>query len=69
MNFTSVIPLLYLLFLLALFTFLLIRGVTHSFIACLAAGALLELIPHLGFSRCRQCRVASPLIEAITHSS
>ena len=49
MNFTSVIPLLYLLFLLGLFTYLLIRGVTHSFIACFAAGALLELIPHLGF--------------------
>ena len=48
-SFYFVIPLLYLLFLLGLFTFLLIRGVTHSFIACFAAGALLELIPQLGF--------------------
>jgi hypothetical protein len=44
-----IIPLLYLLFLLGLFTFLLVRGVTHSFIGLFAAGALLELIPHLGF--------------------
>ena len=49
MNFASVIPLLYELFLLGLFTYLLIKGVTHSFIACFAAGALLEIIPHVGF--------------------
>ncbi|MDQ6914082.1 MAG: hypothetical protein M3128_14540 [Verrucomicrobiota bacterium] len=54
MNFTSVIPLLDLLFLLGLFTYLLIRGVTHSVIACFAAGALLELIPHLGFLAMQQ---------------
>ncbi len=44
-----IVPLLYLLFLLGLCTFLLIRGVTHAFIACFTAGALLELIPQLGF--------------------
>lgn len=54
MNFSSVIPLLYLLFLLGLFTFLLVRGVTHTFIACFAAGALMELIPHLGFLAIQQ---------------
>ena len=54
MNFSSVIPLLYLLFLLGLFTYLLIREVTHSFIACFAVGALLELIPHLGFLAMQQ---------------
>ncbi|MGZ4966402.1 MAG: hypothetical protein ACXWAV_07240 [Chthoniobacterales bacterium] len=48
-SFAFVIPLLYSLFLLGLCTFLLIRGITHSFIACFAAGALLELIPQLGF--------------------
>ncbi|MDQ2918390.1 MAG: hypothetical protein M3R10_00700 [Verrucomicrobiota bacterium] len=54
MNFASALFLLYLLFLIGLFTFLLIRGVTHSFIACFAAGAFLELIPHLGILALRE---------------
>ena len=48
-SFAFIIPLLYLLFLLVLFAFLLMRGVTHGFIACFGIGALLELIPQLGF--------------------
>jgi len=43
------LPLLYLLLVLGLFTFLLIRGVTHLFIALFAAGALIQVIPRLSF--------------------
>ena len=41
--------LLYLVFVLGLCTYLLIRGITHSFIALFACGALLHMIPQLGF--------------------
>ena len=49
-----VLPLLYLLFVLGLCTFLLVRGVTHSFIALFASGALLHMIPQLGYVILRQ---------------
>jgi len=50
MNIISLtLPLLYLLLVLGLCTYLLIRGITHSFIALFAAGALVQMIPRLGF--------------------
>jgi hypothetical protein len=46
---TLAVPLLYILLVLGLCTYLLIRGVTHAFVGIFAAGALIELIPRLGF--------------------
>jgi|SRR3712207_1449260 len=48
------IPALYFLFLLALCTLLLIRGVTHLFVGLFAAGAFLHIIQMLGFFYVRQ---------------
>ncbi len=46
---TWTVPLLYNGFVLALCTYLLIRGATHSFVALFAASALLGLLRTLGF--------------------
>jgi hypothetical protein len=40
---------LYYLFVLGLFSFLLMRGVTELFVACFAGGALIHLLQTLGF--------------------
>jgi hypothetical protein len=48
------VPLVYALFLLGLFTYLLSRGITHSFIAFFAAGALMQLVLHLGLLALRE---------------
>jgi hypothetical protein len=46
---TWAVPLLYYGFVLALSTYLLIRGITHLFVPLFAVGALLELMRTLGF--------------------
>ena len=48
------IPALYFLLLLALCTFLLMRGITHTFVGLFAAGAFLHVIQMLGFFFMRQ---------------
>jgi hypothetical protein len=48
-NISIILPLLYLLFVLGLCTYLLIRGITHSFVAAFACAAFLQMIPHIGF--------------------
>ena len=42
-------PILYFLFIIALCTYLLIRGITHSFVALFAGAAVLQMIPRLGY--------------------
>ena len=50
MNIISLtLPLPYLLLVLGLCTYLLIRGITHLFVGLFAVGALLQMIPRLGF--------------------
>lgn len=43
------LPLLYFLLVLGLCAYLLIRGITHTFVALFAGGALLHLIQSLGY--------------------
>ena len=50
----SLVTLLYLLLVLGLCTYLLIRGITHAFVALFACGALLHMIPPLGYLALRQ---------------
>lgn len=42
-------PILYLLFVLALCAYLLVRGITQTFVGLFACGALLEIVPQIGF--------------------
>lgn len=48
------IALLYLLLVLGLCTWLLIHGVTHSFVGLFAAGAFFEVIPRFGYLALQQ---------------
>ncbi len=52
---------LYVLLVLALCAWLLLRGITHSFVGLFAAGALLELIPRFGFLVLREVPGGFPL--------
>ena len=43
------LPVLYPIFIVGVCTFLLIRGLTHSFLVCFIVGALLHTVPTVGF--------------------
>ncbi|HEY0370016.1 MAG TPA: hypothetical protein VGC85_10485, partial [Chthoniobacterales bacterium] len=47
--FNFAVPTLYSLFLVALFTFLLMRGITHTFVALFLAGSILHLAQTCGY--------------------
>ncbi len=48
-NISLALPALYFFIILALSTYLLIRGITHTFVCLFAAAALIELIRSMGF--------------------
>jgi len=48
-NLSLIVPAVYFFIILALATYLLIRGVTHIFVCLFAAAALIELIRSMGF--------------------
>jgi hypothetical protein len=48
-NYSLVLPAVYFFVILGLSTYLLIRGITHTFVCLFAAAALIELIRSVGF--------------------
>ena len=48
------LPIVYPIFVIGVCTFLLLRGLTHSFLVCFIVGAILHTIPTIGFALMQQ---------------